>query len=153
MTFSPGPASVIRGLKSALPLGTRGGSRVPELGTLGSVRGALSNKRLSLTGNKLFRCRRQRMCQQRNSFDVANHGQQHIARNARSKPYPRLNKGSEIGANGPNIVWPRLPGCAGTNDDQVSGAPFSKILFRLSTGSSGSIGSVRKERNEVRWTS
>src|SRR6516165_7540998 len=45
MTFSPGPASVIRGLKSALPLSTRGGSRVPELGTLGSVRGALSNER------------------------------------------------------------------------------------------------------------
>src|SRR5437016_5415239 len=33
------------GLKSALALSTRGGSRVPELGTLGSVRGALSNER------------------------------------------------------------------------------------------------------------
>jgi hypothetical protein len=39
MTFSPGAASFIRGLKSALALSTRGGSRVPELGTLGSVRG------------------------------------------------------------------------------------------------------------------
>jgi len=28
-----------------LALSTRGGSRVPELGTLGSVRGALSNER------------------------------------------------------------------------------------------------------------
>src|SRR5262249_6434587 len=45
MTFSQGPASFIRGLKSALALSTRGGSRVPELGTLGSVRGALSNER------------------------------------------------------------------------------------------------------------
>ena len=45
MPFSPGPASSIRGLKSALALSTRGGSRVPELGTLGSVRGALSNER------------------------------------------------------------------------------------------------------------
>jgi hypothetical protein len=45
MTFSPGAASFIRGLKSALALSTRGGSRVPELGTLGSVRGALSNER------------------------------------------------------------------------------------------------------------
>jgi hypothetical protein len=40
-----GPASSIRGPKSALALRTRGGSRVPELGTLGSVRGALSNER------------------------------------------------------------------------------------------------------------
>src|SRR5437763_9388931 len=45
MTFSPGPASFIRGPKSALPSNTRGGSRVPEWGPLGSVRGALSNKR------------------------------------------------------------------------------------------------------------
>jgi hypothetical protein len=45
MTFSPGPASFIRGPKSALPSNTRGGSRVPEWGTLGSVRGALSNER------------------------------------------------------------------------------------------------------------
>src|SRR5437660_10222273 len=45
MTFSPGPASFIRGPKSALPSNTRGGSRVPELGPLGSVRGALSNER------------------------------------------------------------------------------------------------------------
>jgi hypothetical protein len=34
-----GPASSIRGPKSALALRTRGGSRVPQLGTLGSVRG------------------------------------------------------------------------------------------------------------------
>src|SRR5437016_3639958 len=45
MTFSPGPASFIRGPKSALPSNTRGGSRVPEWGPLGSVRGALSNER------------------------------------------------------------------------------------------------------------
>ena len=45
MTFSPGPASFIRGLKSASPANTRGGSRVPEWGPLGSVRGALSNER------------------------------------------------------------------------------------------------------------
>src|SRR5437773_9187668 len=45
MTFSPGPASFIRGPKSASPSNTRGGSRVPELGPLGSVRGALSNER------------------------------------------------------------------------------------------------------------
>src|SRR5919201_611816 len=45
MTFSPGPASFIRGPKSASPSGTRGGSRVPEWGPLGSVRGALSNER------------------------------------------------------------------------------------------------------------
>src|SRR2546426_1386879 len=45
MTFSPGPASFIRGRKSASPSGTRGGSRVPEWGPLGSVRGALSNER------------------------------------------------------------------------------------------------------------
>ena len=45
MTFSPGPASFIRGLKSASPSNTRGGSRVPEWGPLGSVRGALSNER------------------------------------------------------------------------------------------------------------
>jgi hypothetical protein len=31
--------------KNALPSHTQGGSRVPELGTLGSVRGALSNER------------------------------------------------------------------------------------------------------------
>ena len=36
MTFSQGPASFIRGLKSALALSTQGGSQVPELGTLGS---------------------------------------------------------------------------------------------------------------------
>jgi hypothetical protein len=35
----------IRGPKSALPSNTRGGSRVPEWGPLGSVRGALSNER------------------------------------------------------------------------------------------------------------
>src|ERR1700747_1104193 len=45
MAFSPGTAPSIRGLKSALALSTRGGSRGPELGTLGSVRGALSNER------------------------------------------------------------------------------------------------------------
>src|SRR3989442_13264048 len=45
MTFSPGPASYIRGRKSAARSGTRGGSRVPEGGPLGSVRGALSNER------------------------------------------------------------------------------------------------------------
>src|SRR5262249_6921120 len=45
MTFSPGPASFIRGRKSASPSNTRGGSRVPEWGPLGSVRGALSNER------------------------------------------------------------------------------------------------------------
>src|SRR6266436_9351791 len=45
MTFSPGPAFFIRGPKSALPSNTRGGSRVPEWGPLGSVRGALSNER------------------------------------------------------------------------------------------------------------
>src|SRR6266446_5942502 len=45
MSFSPGPASFIRGPKSALPSTTRGGSRVPEWGPLGSVRGALSNER------------------------------------------------------------------------------------------------------------
>src|SRR5258708_12543777 len=45
MTFSPRPASFIRGPKSALPSTTRGGSRVPEWGPLGSVRGALSNER------------------------------------------------------------------------------------------------------------
>src|SRR2546430_17625097 len=45
MTFSPGPASFIRGPKSALPSNTRGGGRVPEWGPLGSVRGALSNER------------------------------------------------------------------------------------------------------------
>src|SRR5438270_4348041 len=45
MTLSPGPASFIRGPKSASPSNTRGGSRVPEWGPLGSVRGALSNER------------------------------------------------------------------------------------------------------------
>src|SRR5438445_1732835 len=45
MTFSPGPASFIRGPKSASPSNTRGGSRVPEWGPLGSVWGALSNER------------------------------------------------------------------------------------------------------------
>src|SRR5438445_8528073 len=45
MTFSPGPASFIRGPKSTSPSNTRGGSRVPEWGPLGSVRGALSNER------------------------------------------------------------------------------------------------------------
>src|SRR2546430_2403053 len=45
MTFSPGPASFIRGPKSALPSNPRGGGRVPEWGPLGSVRGALSNER------------------------------------------------------------------------------------------------------------
>src|SRR5438309_3225156 len=45
MTFSPGPASFIRGPKSASPSNTRGGSRVPEWGPLGSVRGALNNER------------------------------------------------------------------------------------------------------------
>src|SRR6266550_5180695 len=45
MTFSPGPALFIRGPKSASPSNTRGGSRVPEWGPLGSVRGALSNER------------------------------------------------------------------------------------------------------------
>ena len=45
MTFSPQPASFIRGPKSASPSNTRGGSRVPEWGLLGSVRGALSNER------------------------------------------------------------------------------------------------------------
>src|SRR5215469_6616497 len=45
MTFSPGPASFIRGPKSASPSNTRGGSRMPELGPYGSVRGALSNER------------------------------------------------------------------------------------------------------------
>src|SRR5262245_1076223 len=45
MTFSPGPASFIRGPKSASPSNTRGGRRVPEWGPLGSVRGALSNER------------------------------------------------------------------------------------------------------------
>src|SRR6516225_6814029 len=45
MTFSPGPASFIPGPKSASPSRTRGGSRVPEWGPLGSVRGALSNER------------------------------------------------------------------------------------------------------------
>src|SRR6266511_6000331 len=36
VTFSPGPASFIRGPKSASPSNTRGGSRVPEWGPLGS---------------------------------------------------------------------------------------------------------------------
>src|SRR5262249_25182688 len=33
-------------MKNALPLHTQGGSRMPELGPYGSVRGALSNERL-----------------------------------------------------------------------------------------------------------
>ena len=41
----PKPASFIPGRMRALPSNTQGGSRVPELGTLGSVRGALSNER------------------------------------------------------------------------------------------------------------
>src|SRR5438045_5564136 len=45
MTFSPGPASFIRGPKSASPSNTRGGSRMRESRTYGSVRGALSNER------------------------------------------------------------------------------------------------------------
>src|SRR6266566_5164427 len=49
MTFSPGPASFIRGPKSASPSNTRGGSRVPEWGPLGSVRGALSNERPAIS--------------------------------------------------------------------------------------------------------
>src|SRR6266446_2889434 len=38
MTFSPGPASFIRGPKSASPSNTRGGSRVPEWGALSNER-------------------------------------------------------------------------------------------------------------------
>ena len=45
MTFFPEPESFIPGRMRALPSNTQGGSRVPELGTLGSVRGALSNER------------------------------------------------------------------------------------------------------------
>src|SRR5262249_51986549 len=62
-----GPASFIRGRKSASPSGTRGGSRVPEWGPLGSVRGALSNERpyrdlRNVVGNYLFE--RSRKCRE-----------------------------------------------------------------------------------------
>jgi hypothetical protein len=45
MTFSPESASFTPGRICALPSNTQGGSRVPELGPLGFVRGALSNER------------------------------------------------------------------------------------------------------------
>jgi hypothetical protein len=45
MTFFPKSASFIPGRMHALPSNTQGGSRVPELGSLGFVRGALSNER------------------------------------------------------------------------------------------------------------
>ena len=41
----PKPRSFIPGRNGASPSDTRGGSRMPELGTYGSVRGALSNER------------------------------------------------------------------------------------------------------------
>jgi group II intron reverse transcriptase/maturase len=44
-TFSPSHGSFILGRACALPSDTRGRSRVPELGSLGSVRGASSNER------------------------------------------------------------------------------------------------------------
>ena len=44
-TGCPGHAFCILGRVNASPSNTRGGSRVPELGPLGSVRGALSNER------------------------------------------------------------------------------------------------------------
>ncbi|YBW38416.1 group II intron reverse transcriptase/maturase [Nitrobacter sp. TKz-YC01] len=44
-TTFPIPAFFILGLTHASPSNTQGGSRVPELGSLGSVRGALSNER------------------------------------------------------------------------------------------------------------
>lgn len=45
VTGSHKPKSFIHGQTSALPSGTRGRSRVPEFGALGSVRGAFSNGR------------------------------------------------------------------------------------------------------------
>jgi hypothetical protein len=45
MSSSPDPESYIRGQVYASPSDTRGRSRVPEWGSLGSVRGALSNGR------------------------------------------------------------------------------------------------------------
>src|SRR4051812_44660873 len=45
LTGFPSRASFIPGRSSALPSRTQGGSRVPESGPLGSVRGALSNGR------------------------------------------------------------------------------------------------------------
>ena len=44
-SFSPSRGSFIPGRVCALPSDTRGRSRVPELGSLGSVRGAFSNER------------------------------------------------------------------------------------------------------------
>src|SRR3982074_304666 len=44
-TSFPNRVSFISGPKSALPSDTRGGSRMPQLGPYGSVRGALSNER------------------------------------------------------------------------------------------------------------
>jgi len=45
MTGSRDRESFIRGQRGASPLNTRGGSRVPELGSHGSVRGARRNPR------------------------------------------------------------------------------------------------------------
>src|SRR5512132_2872545 len=44
-TGSRNPASFILGRANASPSNTQGGSRMPELGPYGSVRGALSNER------------------------------------------------------------------------------------------------------------
>jgi hypothetical protein len=44
MTSSPDRESCTPGLNCALPSPTQGGTRVPELGPLGSVRGVLSNE-------------------------------------------------------------------------------------------------------------
>ena len=45
VSSSPSRMSFIRGRVRASPSDTRGRSRVPELGSLGSVRGALNNER------------------------------------------------------------------------------------------------------------
>src|SRR5262249_61100480 len=45
VTFSRNPGFFIHGQALASSLCTRGGSRVPKLGSLGSVRGAVSNDR------------------------------------------------------------------------------------------------------------
>jgi hypothetical protein len=44
-SFSPSRRSSIRGPACGSPLDTQGRSRVPELGSLGTVRGALRNER------------------------------------------------------------------------------------------------------------
>src|SRR5580692_2896282 len=80
-TFSPKSETSIRRLLIASSSTTRGGSRVPELGLLGSVRGALSNERPY----------RDLRCAERKFISLTRRAVSHSSASAETAAVPREN--------------------------------------------------------------